>query len=37
MVQALKEKQEMELKQSENLVHSAIEMALDYKVSTVLC
>lgn len=32
MMQALKERQEMELKQAENILHSALETALDYKV-----
>lgn len=32
MMQALKERREMELKQAENILHSALETALDYKV-----
>ena len=33
--QALKERKQMELKQGENILHTALETALDYKVRTV--
>lgn len=33
--QALRERKNMELKQGENILHTALETALDYKVGTV--